>query len=285
MSAVLTDEVVTARPLLDPEGLRFSRLKLFAESPMHYLANVNGRSPTLDKGTAVHSILLGGQRVIYYDGKVKPTKDNPNPTKIGPRNGAQWEEFKAKNSDAKILALDEYETAHRIADAVRSNELAMMALTGVQEQTLRFEWQGLQARTTPDCRANDHTFVTELKTCRSSRPGRFSTQAFWMYYHAQMAFHIEGMKANGLVKRGQMPTAYIVAVCSAEPYPVTVFKLTDKALEQGRKSLILWTEQLRGCIESRHFPAYSQAIVDLDVPEGDELVFADGETESVEVPF
>lgn len=278
MSAVLTDEIVTARPLLDPDGLRFSRLKLFAESPMHYLANAQARSSVLDKGTGVHSLLLGGKRVVYYD---KETASG----RSAPRNGKDWEAFKALNEDALILSRSEYDVSNRIAEAVRSNELAMMALTGAKEQTLRFEWQGLQARTTPDCRANDHTFVTELKTCRSSRPGRFASQAFWMYYHAQMAFHIEGMKANGLVKRGQMPTAYIVAVCSAEPYPVTVFKLTDKALEQGRKSLILWTEQLRGCIESRHFPAYSQAIVDLDVPEGDELVFADGETESVDVPF
>jgi len=278
MTAVLADDVVTARPLIDPDGLRFSRLKLFAESPMHYLANAQARSSILDKGTGVHSLLLGGKRVVYYD---KETASG----RSAPRNGKDWEAFKALNEDALILSRSEYDVSNRIADAVRSNELAMMALTGVKEQTLRFEWQGLQARTTPDCRANDHTFVTELKTCRSARPGRFSTQAFWMYYHAQMAFHIEGMKANGLGKRGQLPTAYIVAVCSAEPYPVTVFKLTDKALEQGRKSLILWTEQLRGCIESRHFPAYSQAIVDLDVPEGDELVFADGETESQDVPF
>jgi len=275
---VPSDETVTARPLLDPDGLRFSRLKLFAESPMHYLANAQTRSSVLDKGTGVHSLLLGGKRVVYYD---KETASG----RSAPRNGKDWEAFKVLNEDALILSRSEYDVSNRIADAVRSNELAMMALTGVKEQTLRFEWQGLQARTTPDCRANDHTFVTELKTCRSSRPGRFASLAFWMYYHAQMAFHVEGMKANGLVKRGLIPTSYIVAVCSAEPYPVTVFKLTEKALEQGRKSLVLWTEQLRGCIESRHFPAYSQAIVDLDVPEGDELVFADGETESADVPF
>jgi len=278
MAASLADEVITARPMLDPDGLRFSRLKLMAECPMMYLANAQARSSILDKGSGVHSLLLGGKRVVYYDKETATGRS-------APRNGKDWEAFKALNEDALILSRSEYDVSNRIADAVRSNELAMMALTGVKEQTLRFEWQGLQARTTPDCRANDHSFVTELKTCRSSRPGRFSSQAFWMYYHAQMAFHIEGMKANGLVKRGQIPTAYIVAVCSAEPYPVTVFKLTDKALEQGRKSLILWTEQLRGCIESRHFPAYSQAVVDLDVPEGDELVFADGETESVDVPF
>jgi len=274
----MIDEAVTARPMLDADGVRFSRLKLFAESPMHYLANVRPKSSVLDGGTAVHSILLGGKRVTYYAEETASGASSP-------RRGAKWESFKADNSDAVILSRSEYDSANRIAEAVRSNELAMMALTGVKEQTLRFDWQGLQARTTPDCRANDHTFVTELKTCRSSRPGRFASQAFWMYYHAQMAFHIEGMKANRLVKLKQTPIAYIVAVCSAEPYPVTVFKLTDKALEQGRKSLVLWTEQLRGCIASRHFPAYSQAVVDLDVPEGDELVFADGETESENIPF
>ena len=272
------EEARFARPILDPEGLRFSRLKLFAESPLHYLANAQNKSSILDKGTGVHSLLLGGKRVVYYD---KETASG----RAAPRNGKDWEAFKAMNEDALILSRSEYDTSNRIADAVRSNELAMRALTGVKEQTLRFDWMKMQARTTPDCRANDGTFVTELKTCRSSRPGRFSSQAFWMHYHAQMAFHLEGMKANGLVKGGYRPDAFIVAVCSVEPFPVTVFRLTDKALEQGRKSLVLWTEQLRGCIESRHFPAYSQAVVDLDVPEQDELVFPGGLEESADVPF
>lgn len=255
-------DAVRARPLLDPDGLRFSRLKLFAESPLHYLANVQGKSSVLDGGTAVHSILLGGKRVCYYD---KETASG----RAAPRNGKDWEAFKALNEDALILSRSEYDAANRIADAVRSNDLAMHALTGVKEQTLRFEWHGFQSRSTPDCRANDSTFVTELKTCRSARPGRFAAQAFWMHYNAQMAFHIEAMKANGLAKRTQHPDAFIVAVCSAEPYPVTVFKLTDKALEQGRKSLVLWTEQLKTCIASKHFPAYAQDVVALDVPEDD----------------
>jgi PDDEXK-like domain of unknown function (DUF3799) len=271
-------EALTARPMVDPDGVRFSRLKLMAESPMHYLANVHGTSATLDRGTAVHSILLGGKRVCYYD---KTTEAGAS----APRRGKDWEAFKALHEGETILSASEYETSNRIADAVRVNSLAMQALTGVCEQTLRFDWMGLTARSTPDVRANDGTFLTELKTCRSSRPGKFAMQGFWMHYHAQMAFHAEAMRRNDLWRGKVMPEAFIVAVCSAAPYPVTVFKLTPRAMEQGLKSIVLWTEQLKQCISSRHFPAYSQAVVDFDVPDNDGPLFADGETESQDVAF
>lgn len=283
--AAVDNDARFAQPMLDPDGLRFGRLKLMGESGLHYISNVKSESSALDKGTAAHSILLGGQRVIYYDGKVKPTKDNPNPTKIGPRNGAQWEEFKAKNSDARILSLDEYETANRIADAVRANPKAMAALTGACEQTIRFDFMGFSCRSTPDVRANNNAFFTELKTCRSSKPWRFRSQARWMAYHAQMAFHREAMRRT-VIRPDANPEGFIVAVCSSPPFPVTVFRMTPKDFELGDRLIRLWIEDLKNCISSRNFPPYAQDVLDLDIPDDSaEMVFPDGETGSVDVPF
>lgn len=274
----MTDEQEAreARPILDPDGVRFSRLKLFAESPLHYLADVRNASGTLDKGSAVHSVLLGGKRVTFYD---KVTANGSS----APRRGAEWEAFKAANEGAIILSRSEYETSNRIADAVRNCPLAMLALDGVKEETLRFDFLKLACRSTPDVRGHKGEFVTELKTCKSSNPFRFTWQSKTMYYHAQMAFHREAMRRAGLWKETP-PIPYVVAVCSTAPYPVTVFKMTDKAMDAGDRMIRLWFEQLKTCLSSKQFPAYAQSVVDLDVPDN-ELVFADGDTESVEVPF
>lgn len=274
----MTDEQEAreARPILDPEGVRFSRLKLFAESPLHYLADVRNASATLDKGSAVHSVLLGGKRVTFYD-KVTAAGSS------APRRGAEWEAFKAANEDAIILSKSEYETSNRIADAVRNSPLAMLALDGIKEDTIRFDYLKLACRSTPDVRGKSGEFVTELKTCKSSNPFRFTWQSKQMFYHAQMAFHREAMRRAGHWKETP-PIPYVVAVCSSAPYPVTVFKMTDKAMEAGDKQIRFWFEQLKTCISSKQFPAYAQSVVDLDVPDN-ELTFADGETESEGVPY
>lgn len=272
------DSAAFAQPMIDPDGVRFGRLKLFAESPLHYLANVQSSASHLSKGTAVHSLLLGGKRVTFYD---KVTANGSS----APRRGAEWEAFKAANDGATILSRSEYDVSNRIADAVRANGMAMELLKDcIPEDTLHFDYLGLPCRTTPDWRAKNGSHFGELKTAKSSKPSRFAAQSLWMYYHAQMAWHREGMKRMGLWKDVK-PGPYIIAVCSAPPFPVTIFKMTDTAMEAGEKLIRGWFEQLKTCIASRQFPAYSQAVVDLDVPSSEELVFANGESESVDVDF
>lgn len=305
------DETRFAQPIIHPDGLRFSRLKLMAESPLHYLANVQGDSKSLDKGTAVHAILLGGKRVCYYqrppseyelavaDGreilvyeKQRRGKDwdafvadHPGALILSPsehekakastesdrahvRSGDAWKKFEADNADATILSKSEYESSNRCADAVRRHPRAMDVLSGVMEETIRFTYLGIPSRTTPDVRANNGAFVTELKTCRSSRPGRFSSQARWMHYHVQMAWHREGMRRAHLWgNKAAKPIPYIVAVCSTAPYPVTVFKVTENAMDMGERAYRFWVEQLKGCMESKQWPAYAQDIIDLDIAE------------------
>jgi hypothetical protein len=300
-----------AQPIIDPEGLRFSRLKLMAESPLHYLANVQGESKALDKGTAVHSILLGGKRVCYY---VRPPSeyelalesgreivvyekqrrgkeweafaaDHPEALILSPsehdkakaaaesdrapvRSGEAWRKFEADNADALILSKAEYESTNRCADAVRRHPKAMQVLSGITEETIRFNYLNIPSRTTPDVRANDGSFFTELKTCRSSRPGRFAAQARWMHYHVQMAWHREGMRRARLWgSKDAKPTPYIVAAQSTAPYPVTVFKVTETAMDMGERAYRFWVEQLKSCMESNQWPAYAQGIIDLDIAE------------------
>lgn len=250
--------------------VRYSRLKLLAKSPAHYLANPQGDTEAKDRGTAVHSMLLRGSRITFYPKKTKAGK-------AAPRNGKEWEAFKLANSDAKIVTGPEYETCNRMVDAVRANRHAMEVLAGNVEETILFDWLGLECRSTPDARDPGGAFVTELKTCQSSDPFRFSWHSSKYGYHGQMAFHRAAMRKRTL---GHDPLGYIVAVESTIPYPVTVFKMTERAWEKGEKQIRFWMEQLKSCLQSNQWPPYAQNVVDLDVPDN-EIEFA-GETHTAE---
>jgi hypothetical protein len=71
--------------------------------------------------------------------------------------------------------------------------------------------------------------------------------------------------------------AYVVAVESTPPFPVTVMRLTDRALDQGERLCTSWMETLLNCEASNFWPPYAQSIVPLDVPDDPEIEFSDGE--------
>lgn len=244
--------------------VRFSRLKLMAKSPAHYAAGVDTSTSAKDKGTAVHAILFRGKRVTFYGEKTESGR-------AAPRNGAKWEAFQSANAGALILSAREYDQVQRMVEAVRADRQAMEALTGTAEETLLFDFLNLESRTTPDVWSPDSW--AELKTSISADPFRFTHQSLRMYYHAQMAFHREGLWR---AKRVKPKHGYVVAVESTAPYPVTVFRMTDNALDKGDRTIRAWFEQLKTCLASDQWPPYSQSVVDLDVPESEELIFAGG---------
>lgn len=248
------------------EPVRFSRLKLIGTSPLHFISASEDSDSSRDKGTSVHSVLLGGRRVTYYAEKTESGRS-------APRNGGKWEAFKAANPDAIILSASEYDCTMRMVDAVRANSLAMELLKGACEDTQLFNHCGLLFRTTPDVWTP--TRAVELKTCRSAKPSRFAYQAASLEYHAQMALHEIGLSAGGRLSTST-PEHWVVAVENGNVPAVTVFKYKLNAIEKGMRLIRSWTEQLKVCLESGQWPAYAQNVVDLDIPEDGELIFPEG---------
>lgn len=242
-------------PVLPP--VRYSHLKHMARSPAHYLGAVVAKSPNIEKGTAVHSLVLGGKRIIAYPGKV--------------RNGGEWEAFKAANADAEILTKNDFEKAKAMADSVKSNRTAMKVLEGRHELEVDWTYMGRACQSHIDNVGAD--FVTELKSGMTSDPARFFWHSLRMHYAGQVAFYDEACRAKKLCD----PKAhYIVCVEAAAPFVTTTFQLTERALEQGRRSFRLWFERLLACEAAGSWPGYCESVVDLDVPEEEpELTFGD----------
>lgn len=251
-------------PLTIP--VRFSRLKLMCRSAAHYLHAVTHERPDTGAyklGRAVHRTVLQGYEPTVYDGR---------------RAGKEWEAFAASHEVAEdILNVREAEQAHAVSQAVLNTPHAMELLAlGDIERTLHWALDGRHCQGTPDVFTAGR--VVDLKTCRDAHPERLMRDALRYAYHAQLAWYLDGVRLSGA---GTPSEAYIVAVESTPPHPVTVLRLTPHTLDLGARQCRLWLEHLRSCEQSGQWPGYCQSVVDFDAPdaEGLSLVIDGEETE------
>ena len=249
--------MINPAPTADP--VRFSHLKWMAESPRHYLhalANDKKKTSCMSMGSAVDGLILGTTEVCTYPGPV--------------RRGKAWDKFQSENAGKLIVTKKELTAAEGMRTSVLSNDHAVDKLTGQHQKEIHWEYLGRKCVSHLDVMALDGTYITDLKSCQTSNPGRFRWKALKMGYHAQLAFyrlaveHLTGRKPRA---------AFIVAVESTAPYVTTVMRVTEKALELGERMVRLWFETLLTCEKSNQWPGYSQTIVELDAPEDVDLEF------------
>jgi hypothetical protein len=241
--------------------LRHSHLKEMAKSPAHYRIAVDRAddsfsSPAMEFGTAVHSLVLGGKPVIYYPGAT--------------RRGKDWDEFKVRHASDLILSKSDYDRAHRCADQVMSDADAVRVLTGDRERELHWAFMGRECQSTPDCIGA--SWISDLKTCASAEPNKFGYMARQYLYHSQLAFYGEAVRTLGICEPTEF---YLVAIESSGMIPPVVQRLTPAAVEAGNR---IWRSLFERVLQheaANVWPGYSQTIVELDVPEEDELVFDD----------
>lgn len=239
-----------------PELVRFSTLKRIALSPAHYRAAVEepfASSAAMRHGTLIHAICLGGDFVVYD----------------GERRGKSWQTFAEEHEGRTIVTRAEHDRAMECARVVMTHPIAGPLLRGQREIELRWEWCGRACGGRLDVLGP--SFVNDLKTTTRSEPGWFGRHALRMHYHVQAAWYREGARQNGHTA----DAAYLTAVEIKPPYAVTVMRLTERALEEGERIARLWMERLLGCEAVGEWPEYAQSVIDLDVPDEQEFLFAE----------
>lgn len=245
--------------LVDPRliPVRFSRLKKMDQSPAHYFESCQERADETPLayrlGSGVHAMILDTPVIKY----------------AGIRRGKVWDAFARDHADKTILNEREWYQAQAMSSAVLRRREAMQLLfegTTVEKQ-IAWSYCNRSCTSIPDAR-ND-SWVSELKTSQTAKPGLFIREGLRFYYHSQLAFYADAIEHE----TGRRPSnAYIVVVEKSPPYPVTICRVTDRALELGAKINRLWFEQLLICESANHWPGYSDAIVDFDVPDLDEPI-------------
>jgi hypothetical protein len=223
-------------------------------SPAHYHADNSDQTRCMEVGSAFDAIVFGTKPVIVYPGKV--------------RNGKAWDEFRdaPENVSSMIVTRSEIAEAEGMAAAVHAHPRAMEVLRGQYQQELNWKFLGRACQSHLDVMGPGFDYVTELKSCNTSKPEMFRWKALRMQYNAQLAFYGDAVQHVS----GVLPKDYfIVCVESKSPYVVTVYRLTERAMDLGRRSCRLWMERLLQCEHADYWPGYSDAIVDLDAPDDD----------------
>lgn len=237
--------------------LHWSILKRMAQSPAHLLhAYMHPTEPTaaMRFGTLVHALVLGGDVVVYE----------------GERRGNAWRDFAEAHEGRTIVTAKERDAAARVADAVLASTVAAPLLVGERERAWQASLYGRRCGGRIDVAGAAAT--VELKTTNDAEPYRFQRACLRMGYAAQLAWYQDARR-----ELGEDPgEAFIVGVETKAPYPVTVLRVTPRALDGGRKLNRLWVERLEACEASDEWPGYAQSVLDLDVVEDAGLII-DGE--------
>lgn len=226
--------------------VRFSRLKLMGQSPLHYQAATVEETLAMERGSAVHSLVLGGQQVASWE-------------EGRPRRGKDFDVFAADHPGALILTAKAYDEAHAIADAVKRNRVAMRALDGDREAERAWRIGDRDCAGRMDAIPFDG--VTELKVSQTAKPDRFIWHALRQGWYSQVEWYLNGAKPGGIGR--------IVAVEPKAPFAVTTFVLSPGTLEKAARTWRLWFEQLLVCEDSDQWPPYAQDEVVLDLPDND----------------
>ena len=242
-----------ASPYPAPDWVHFSNLRRMSLSPAHYQSSLTDeqRSRPMLLGALTHAIVLGrGDFRVFTDGEH--------------RRGKAWDKFKEDNADCDLLVLQsEVDDANAIANKILNDPTAGPYLHGNREKDYQWKlFNGRKAAGRIDVVGmhEGRRFLTELKMSTLAKPTWFQWHAAKMNYLAQCAWYEEGLEYVG-----ERVDDVMIVVCEfKKPFAVTTMKLTDRALEQGRKTVHLWSERLWICESANQWPEYAQGVVSLD---------------------
>lgn len=244
--------------------VHWSNLKAMQTSPAHFLTSLESPPRTTASmrfGTLVHALVLGGAYTVFD----------------GERRGKKWDAFKEDHPGVhpdEIHTAVELGRARKAAAAIRMHPAAARRLDGARfEVPAQWESAGIRCATSGIDVINTGT-IGELKLTTRHGLSRFKSHALTMGYIGQLAFYDDAARSLGVTPLNHI----IIAAEMTEPYDVVVHRLTPAAIDQGKRTVRLLLEQLRGCLETDQWPGRCASEVVLDVDDdAPDLIFGDDE--------
>jgi hypothetical protein len=247
-------------------GINFSKLKELARSPLHYQHRLEHpkESTALSLGAAAHTAVLEPHRFLA---EYALWDERSESGKVRPRNGKDWEAFKAAHSNQRIVLAEEHITAMAIRDAVRSNADAMRYLRR-GEPELSMTWEDVETKSVCKGRVDWLTtlegmdVLVGLKTARDCRPIGFGNAAARLGYHLQWAMYLDGYATV----TGKEARAVEIVVEPFAPHDVVVYRVPAEVIEAGRDEYRRLLVLLRECAEKDSWPGVAAGEQILSLP-------------------
>jgi hypothetical protein len=232
-------------------------------------------SDAIKLGTAVHQMLLRDDRIIvspydkYQSNDAKAWKADVEAQGLVPIKQAMWDEALeiSQSCNGQLLELGITPTPFT---------------KGTAEHVIRWEYNGAQCKSLIDWLRDDLTFIDDLKASFDASPRAFARHIFNMGYDIKAAFYIRAVETA----YGATPTFRWVVVETKPPYPVSVHTLSPRAMYAAQVKVDAAIQLWNDCMASGVWPAYPDAVQEVDVP-GWQADVADAwaDVDLEEVPF
>lgn len=238
-------------------AVNWSTLRWMRVSPKHFKHAAT--NPSVDAaryrvGRAMHALVL--EPALFPDSYV---------CWGGRRQGKLWKEFEAANSGKTILSIGEWTKAQGAAAAVLTNPIAADYLSGQGLVEFVLTWDDEATGLACKCRIDyADVHLVELKSTASIECRRFAATAARMGYPGQLAFYLDGLRANG-VDVADEPA--IITVESAPPFDVAPYLVPEPIVELGRREYRRLLEQVKSCRETDTWPGVATSALELVLPE------------------
>lgn len=220
-----------------------------------YLENKEEPTPAMILGTAIHSAILEKTYDIYIE-----SPDCRRGTK-------EWKAFEEQNPGKLILKPDDYATVKHMFEAFYSHPVASKLITGgTPEATIfgRDKTSNLEIKARIDylVQSEKGNFIVDYKSAQDATPSAFKKAIFDFGYYLSLAHYKDMAEKAYNIK---IPDVFIVAQEKKSPYALRIYRLSDRALEQGlhdrEKSLYI----IKQAIDKDEYQAYTNDITEIDM--------------------
>lgn len=235
-----------------------SDIRRLLRSPAHFRNPAKMESAAMAFGTLVHTFVLEPH---VAEARYRPRADVDGRTKEG-KAVRDWEQSLAAQQNVQFIGRSDYDAAVSIATSVRTHLGATSLLTGGMAEVsgTADNFCGINARIRPDYLCDDR--IIDLKTCADARNDAFVRSVLNYGYDVQAAYYLDVAEAIDGKKR----KFYWVAVEKDTPFAVSVYEASDAMIERGRAQYKRAIELYKECASLDLWPAYSQQIQQLELP-------------------
>ncbi len=163
---------------------------------------------------------------------------------------AKWNGMFEEATGKHMVTPEEKKELILMAESVAANKNALRLLEeGAPEQSVYWvdDETGLQLRCRPDYLSK---FCSDLKSCRSAKPGAVSRDVVNLGYHISQAMYTDGL----LQVTGEYHPFLFIFVEKTPPYLCAVYGLDEEAKELGWSEYRRLVVKLAECLETDTWP-------------------------------
>lgn len=249
-------------------ALNHSTLKKIAKSPAHYRWAIehpedNKETDSKRLGTAEHCLLLEPER---FERSIIPAPINPKTEKAYGGDTQAWAKYAAEHPGKIIVSDEELGRLRGMAASVMGHPLAASILSAAGDNEITMIWEdettGLICKGRVDARRPELGLRVDIKTCEDGSESGMARAMVDYGYETAAAFYARGAAALGYGNE----THVLVCIESAGPFSVGIYRVADETFKIGAQRVSEWMGTLKRCMDTGHWPAYSDKIVDLEAP-------------------